>query len=98
MVLLFVVVELVLLVRERLEIGNFCFFSPKGRQGGEGLLTLLLALAAPEAMGGMGGTMVDLALVAEALATTARSAATASVSIVDRTIVEAIAVRRRGTL
>lgn len=27
----------------------------------------LLALAAPEAMGGMGGTMVDLALVAEAL-------------------------------
>jgi hypothetical protein len=33
-----------------------------------------------------------------ALATTARSAATASVSIVDRTIVEAIAVRRRGTL
>lgn len=43
MVLLFVVVELVLLVRERLEIGNFCFFSPKGRQGGEGLLTLLLA-------------------------------------------------------
>ena len=30
----------------------------------------LLALAAPEAMGGMGGTMVDLALVAEAVSYT----------------------------
>mgnify|MGYP001168944819 FL=1 len=44
MVLLFVVVELVLLVRNRLEIGNFCFLA-KGHLGGGGeeLLTLLLA-------------------------------------------------------
>ena len=45
MVLLFVVV-LLLLPSERLEIGNFCFFSPKGRQGGGGLLTLLTLLLA----------------------------------------------------
>ena len=39
----FVVVKLVLLVRNRLEIGNFCFL-PKGHLGGgkEELLTLLL--------------------------------------------------------